>query len=217
MGFRHRKPALRTEGPILGNVQELSRQLGSPDLMLQDSAALFLHTESIKDVQSLEKFLTKFRDEVLAAVDLPVICRAHQLASANQGVELISFDQEFGKRPQLGKLTLPSREAGKRQLKRMHPLRDHKVVQKYLRAHENGSAAGWHSIVYGLTMAVYAIPLRQALLNYSEKTISVMAESAMFSRQFSVLECQALVEKVLATLPAIVEQVLKEFFTGSIR
>lgn len=210
MGFRHRKPALRTEGPILGDVQELSRQLGSPDLMLQDSA-LFLHTEVIGDVASLGEFLEKFRDEVLARVDLPVICRAHQLASSNQGIELISFDQEYGKTPRLGQFSQPSREAGKRQLRRMHPLRDHKVVQKYLRAHESGSADGWHSIVYGLTMAVYAIPLRQALLNYSEKTISVMAESAMFARQLSVLECRDLVDKILSTLPAIVEKVLKDF------
>ena len=185
--------------------------------MLQDSAALFLHTESIKDLPSLAKFLEKFRDQVLTGVDLPAICRSHQLASTNQGIELICFDQEFGKTLRLGKLTQPSREAGKRQLKRMQPLRDHKVVQKYLRAHENGSAAGWHSIVYGLTMAVYAIPLRQALMNYSEKTISVMAESAMFSRQFPVVECRDLVDKILSTLPAIVEQVLKEFCAVTIQ
>jgi hypothetical protein len=44
------------------------------------------------------------------------------------------------------------------------------VVQRYLHAVESDQADGWHTLVYGLTMAVYSLPLRQGLLGYAHQT-----------------------------------------------
>ena len=49
------------------------------------------------------------------------------------------------------------------------PLRDERVVQRYLAAVESGEAHGWHTLVYGLTLVVYSLPLRQGLLGYAHQ------------------------------------------------
>ena len=49
-------------------------------------------------------------------------------------------------------------------------MRDQRVVQRYLQAVEGGQANGWHTLVYGLTLAVYSLPLRQGLLGYAHQT-----------------------------------------------
>ena len=47
------------------------------------------------------------------------------------------------------------------------PLRDQRLVQRYLTAVEQGEAQGWHTLVYGLTLAVYSLPLRQGTCSIS--------------------------------------------------
>ena len=60
----------------------------------------------------------------------------------------------------------------------MRPLRDDRVVQRYLDAVESGRAFGWHTIMYGLTLAVYSLPLRQGLLFYAQQTLAGLAAAA---------------------------------------
>ena len=43
---------------------------------------------------------------------------------------------------------------------------------------ENGEAAGWHTVVYGMLLALFSFPLRQALLHYAGSTQHSLLESA---------------------------------------
>lgn len=71
----------------------------------------------------------------------------------------------------------PSRQIGRRQLARLRPLRDERIVRRYLAAVESGRADGWHTVVYGLTLALYSLPLRQGLLHYAQETLATMAKN----------------------------------------
>jgi len=55
----------------------------------------------------------------------------------------------------------PGRRVGQSQLKRFRSLRDHRLVQRYLKAVGEGRAHGWHTLVYGITLSVYSLPLIQ--------------------------------------------------------
>jgi hypothetical protein len=57
-------------------------------------------------------------------------------------------------------------------------LRDERLVQRYLSAVEFGQANGWHTVVYGITLAMYSLPLRQGLLHYAQQTLGAFANNA---------------------------------------
>ena len=99
-----------------------------------------------------------------------------------------------------------SRKIGAVQLQRLKPLRDERTVQRYLSAVESGRADGWHTLVYGLTLAVYSFPLRQGLLHYARETISGLALAATEPGTFIDPACQEMLETILARLPEAVER-----------
>ena len=79
-------------------------------------------------------------------------------------------------------------------------------IQRYLSAVESGRAEGWHTLVYGLTLAVYSFPLRQGLLHYARETISGLALAATEPGTFIDPACQEMLETILARLPEAVER-----------
>jgi len=94
---------------------------------------------------------------------------------------------------------------GQAQLQKLRPLRDQRIVRRYLDAVTAGQARGWHTIVYGLTLAMYSLPLRQGLLGYAFQTTRGFIYSAARDLQLSEKECRALLEELSETLPAAVE------------
>ena len=60
----------------------------------------------------------------------------------------------------------------------LRSLRDNRLIQRYLQAIDAGQAQGWHTIVYGLTMAIYSMPLRQGLTAYAGQTLKGFIDSA---------------------------------------
>ena len=94
------------------------------------------------------------------------------------------------------------------QLQRLKPLRDERTVQRYLGAVESGRADGWHTLVYGLTLAVYSFPLRQGLLHYARETLSGLARSAAGPEKFLDAAWQDMLERILARLPESVERII---------
>jgi urease accessory protein UreF len=82
------------------------------------------------------------------------------------------------------------------------------VVQRYLRAVELGDAHGWHTLVYGLTLAIYSLPLRQGLLGYAHQTTRGFIYAAARTLQLSEHQCRELFDDVCRELPAAVGTVL---------
>ena len=98
---------------------------------------------------------------------------------------------------------------GRLQLTRLRPLRDERAVQRYLTAVESGQAHGWHTMVYGVTLAVYSMPLRQGLLYYAQETLSALALAAARSKNFGELELASMLSDLLARVPEAVEAALQ--------
>src|SRR5213075_2729464 len=129
-------------------------------------------------------------------------------ASRNEVRELVALDQELAAEPVLKQFAHPSRRVGQAQLQKLRPLRDQRVVQRYLHAVESGVAHGWHTLVYGLTLAIYSLPLRQGLLGYAHQTLRSFIYSAARFLRLSERECRVLFDEVCANLPAQIETLL---------
>jgi hypothetical protein len=93
-------------------------------------------------------------------------------------------------------------------LKRFRPLKDHRVVQRYLRAVESAEAGAWHTLVYGLVLSVYSLPLRQGLFDYARHTFSGFARSLAGYLHLSAPDFQNLLAGIEAQLPGEVDQIL---------
>jgi urease accessory protein UreF len=103
-----------------------------------------------------------------------------------------------------------SQRVGQGQLRKLRPLRDQRAVQRYLRAVESGEAHGWHTLVYGLTLAVYSLPLRQGLLGYAHQTTRGFIYSAARMLSLSEHQCRAVFDSLCAGLPEAVEALLAQ-------
>ena len=109
---------------------------------------------------------------------MPVITRARAHAARGHLRELIALDRELEIKPIWPIFASASRRVGRAQLERLQPLRDERTVRRYLAAVQAGEATGWHTVVYGLTLAVYSLPLRHGLLAYARQTLAGLALAA---------------------------------------
>jgi urease accessory protein UreF len=164
----------------------------------------------VHNVPSLRKFLGQYQICILLPLELPAIESAHGHASRNEVRELVALDQELAAEPVLQNFAAPSRRVGQAQLQKLRPLRDQRVVQRYLAAVESGEAHGWHTLVYGLTLAVYSLPLRQGLLGYAHQTMRGFIYSAARMLDLSERACRDLFDELCADLPLAIESQLKE-------
>jgi len=191
----------------------LLRQMGSPEV-LSDSIAPLLPPGGIRDARGLGQFLTHYQTQILDAVELPAIVRAHRMAARGHIRDLLALDQEIAGQPLLAPLASASRRIGRLQLESLRPLRDERVVQRYLAAVETGQAQGWHTVVYGITFAVYSWPLRHALLTYGREILSGLGQAASRSSGFSAELCGQTLDPILLRLPPAIEQTLRDLDKG---
>ena len=128
--------------------------------------------------------------------ELPAIQTAFTHASRNEVRELIAFDQQLAGEPMLREFASASHRIGREQLQKLSPLRDERMVQRYLIAVEGGRAHGWHTLVYGMTLVLYSLPLRQGLLGYAHQTTRGFVYAAARGLQLKESECRALFEEL---------------------
>ena len=198
----------------LGDAHPLVEQLGSADgLVALQALANSLSAQPVTSLPALRAFLQRYHERVLLPHELPAIQTAFRHASLGESRELAAFDQQLCREPALRDFAAASRRVGRAQLQRLRPLRDERVVQRYLAAVESGGAHGWQMLVYGLTLAVYSLPLRQGLLGYAHQTTRGFIHVAARSLQTTEADCRALFEELCEPLPAAVERLVARLET----
>lgn len=193
------------EAQLLGELDLLTTQLGAP-LELAGVAAF----PTLNSAAALRDFLEWYRRELLESLELPAIHRAFVHASRNEARELIAFDRELGARLPAEDFSHASRRIGVAQLKRLRPLRDERLVQRYLSAVEAGQAHGWHTLVFGIGLHLYSLPLRQGLIGYAHQTLAGFVHSAAPRLSLTDAAVEKLLAGAMTTLPAAAEKILAE-------
>jgi urease accessory protein UreF len=179
----------------------LLQQLGAVEgLVSLGSASGTLRLPRVKCRATLSLFLETYQSQILIPFELPAIQRAFLHASRNETRELIAVDRQIAREPLLRAFASASRRVGRGQLKRLRPLRDHRLLQRYLKAVEQGQAHGWHTLVYGITLSVYSMPLIQGLLNYERQTLIGFLHAAACSLRLSEKDCRHIAEELCADL-----------------
>jgi urease accessory protein UreF len=140
------------------------------------SGATCLPVETMPGGTTWQTQLENYRDCLLVPLELPAIWRAWELAQRGAARELVRLDRELAAEIRRQPFADASLHAGRNQLRRLRPLRDARIVQRYLQAIEEGEAAGWHTLVYGLTLAVYSLPPREGMLTYARQTLGSFAQ-----------------------------------------
>jgi urease accessory protein UreF len=203
--------ALSEASEWLGDWHPLAEQLGSADgLVTLGSVTSLLRLPPVQDVPSLKQFLENYRTQLLLPYELPAIQAAYGHALRQELAELVALDQQLALEASLQPFAEPSRRVGRAQLQKLRPLRDLRIVQRYLQAVEAGEAQAWHTLVYGLTMAIYSLPLRQGLVGYGHQTTRSFIYSAARMLQLSERECRELFDEHCADLPAAVDALVKQ-------
>jgi len=185
----------------------LLRQIGAPD-DFADGFTAWLPPGGIHPGHGLRDFLEGYQTRILVPLELPAITRARSHAARGHLRELIALDRELDAKPVLPAFASASRRMGRAQLERLRPLRDERTVQRYLAAVEAGDAAGWHTVVYGMTLAIYSWPLRHGLLTYARQTLSGLALAAGRPPGLAGPAGREILQICLRRLPAAIEQTL---------
>lgn len=193
----------------LGDFHPLVEQLGSVDgLVTLGTVSASLQIKPVEDFRTLREFLKNYHAQVLLPLELPAIRDAFQHASHNELRELVALDQQIASEPLLNNFSKASRRIGASQLQRLRPLRDQRFVQRYLAAVENGEAHGWHTLIYGVTLAVYSLPLRQGMHRYAIETMRGFIHAAGRSLHFSETKAAKLLEELCEDAPQEIEGLL---------
>lgn len=200
----------------LGDAHPLVEQLGSADgLASLHALADSLRTQPVASLPALREFLRCYHERVLLPHELPAIQTAFAHASRHEIRELVALDLQLAREPALQDFADASRRVGQAQLQKLRPLRDERAVQRYLHAVEQGEAHGWHTLVYGLTLVLYSLPLRPGLLGYAHQTTRGFIHAAARSLKLTEADCGALFEKLCAPLPAAVEALVRPVATNA--
>lgn len=195
---------------LLGDPHPLLEQLGgvADDLAVTDAVARAVEFRSVTDLPSLRRFLDSYRAEILVPIELPIIGGAYGCAGRGEACELIALDERLSQERTIRSFAQASCRVGQRQLSKLRPLRGQRVVQRYLAAIEEGRAKGWHTIVYGVSLAMFSLPLRQGLQNYADQTMRGFIESAARSLRLPESDCESLLAAQVAQTPAAINAAL---------
>lgn len=194
---------------LLGDPHPLLEQLGSTeDLAITGAVAHAIEFHRVSDLPSLRQFLDAYRTEVLVPIELPAIVSAYQYAARGETAELIALDERLAAERVVRRFALASCRVGQRQLSKLRPMRDQRLVQRYLAAIEEGKARGWHTLVYGVSLAMFSLPLRQGLQNYTEQTIRGFVSSAAASLHLAEGQCDILLAAQSSEVPRAIASAL---------
>lgn len=203
------QPVVGEPAEWLGDLHPLVEQLGSTHgLAALSEVSASLRLAPVRDLGSLRCFLKDYHREILLPLEWPAIRRAFEHACRHEVRELVEFDRQYGKEVVLKSFAEASRRVGQCELQKLRPLRDDRLVQRYLEAVSRAEANAWHTLVYGLTLAVYSLPLRQGLLGYGFQTTRGFIYAASPSLRLSENDCRALLQELCAHFAGELELLL---------
>jgi urease accessory protein UreF len=202
----------------LAEPHPLLEQLGSIEgLVTLSSATNSLRREPVDSFESLVRFLEVYQSRILLPLELPAIYRAHHHACRGETRELIALDVQMGKLPILKEFVSASHRVGSAQLARLKPLRYERLVQRYLQAVEQNQAQGWHTLVYGVTLALYSIPVRQGLMHYARQALGGFVHAATRPLQLSEVKTRETLNILCADLRPKLEALIASDKISSMR
>ena len=205
------QPVLGEPADWLGDWHPLVEQLGSANgLAALGDVSASVRVGPVHDLSSLRNFLTSYQKQILLPHELPAIQRAFDHTCRHEVRELIEFDRQLADEPALQFFATASRRIGQTELMKLRPLRDERIVRRYLEAVERGEANAWHTLVYGLTLSLYSLPLRQGLLGYGYQVARGFIYAAAKPLQLSEMNCHALLEELCGNLPVAVEELIAQ-------
>ncbi len=180
---------------FLGDIAPLAEQVGTAQGLVALSGAVSNEFHRVTDARSLRCFLRDYQTNILLPLEWPTICRAYGHASRYEIRELIELDRQLAQEPLLHGFATASQRVGKTQLKRLRPLRDQRLVQRYMHAVQSGEAHAWHTVVYGVILSLYSLPLRPGLLSYAHQTALGFIRSAAGPLRLTGADCEDLVSE----------------------
>jgi urease accessory protein UreF len=193
------------DGAVLGDFRALGRVLGASDGPGCLDAAVLSGAAS-RDAPAVREFVLNYRRTALLPVEMPLIREAYLRAARRETRELVKLDASFSAEKLSPEMAGASRRIGLRHLKAMRPMRDERIARRYLSEVEAGRAHGWHTVVYGLFLALHSLPLRQGLLNYARQTQAGFILSAAGRGNVSETEALAMIDEFDAGLPAFLKE-----------
>lgn len=192
------------------DARPLTEQLGSADELTTLSPIARSHQlTKVHSIGSLRDFVLQYREQSLGPLEYRQIYAGYQYAAQNHTRELLALDAQLGKTPGIEEFQLASRHVGKRQLNRLRAMKDLRLVQKYREAVNDGTAYGWHTLVYGIVLSTYSLPLRQGLLHYGRQTLGGFISSATQTLDLPRQAALELQVEVNASLPPLIEETLQ--------
>jgi urease accessory protein UreF len=195
----------------LGDWHPLAEQLGSANgLAALSELSAFMQVPIVHDGASLRRFLLDYQKQILLPLELPAIQRAFDHTCRHEVRELAEYDRQLVNEAALKPFAEASRRIGQTELLKLRPLRDERIVRRYIESVERNEANAWHTLIYGLTLALYSIPLRQGLLGYGFQTTRGFIYAAAKPLELSEKDCRALLDELCGNLPEAVELLIAQ-------
>src|SRR5262245_66639541 len=91
----------------------------------------------------------------------------------------------------------------------MRNLKDLRTLQRYREAVNEGKAYGWHTLVYGVVLATYSLPLRQGLLHYGRQTLGGFVHSASRALEIRDEASLQLQVEIYSSLPRLIDDTVR--------
>jgi urease accessory protein UreF len=194
---------------VVGDLGALLEQLGAAEgFGLAPIEAARCASKKIDSLPDLRRFLHQYTAGVLILHELPAVARAYYHATHYQVRELLNYDRQLDLEGLPGQFSRASRAVGRNQLQRLRPLRDERLVQRYLRAMDAGEANAWHTLVFGVVLALFSVPLRQGLAHFAQQTLTGFVMAASSSIQHSTAERQELLAENYDQISKAIETIV---------
>ncbi len=202
-------PEVSPAAELAGDLEPLAERIGSSaSLTALGAAGEAFAFRAPGNVAELRDFTRQYQARVLLPIELPAISQAFRHASRSELREILALDQRLTNEPALKDFAVASQHIGRSQLRALRPLRDQRMLQRYLAALARGEAHGWHTVAYGMILSLYSLPLRPSLLSYARQTMRGFVFSAAAPLQLRRGVCDDLIDELSGGFPVAVNALL---------
>ena len=196
---------------FFGDLAGLTEQIGIDGAKLASGDGLdgeALEHGSVVDLKSLRTFLNEYCSRLMVPVELPTIIEASLMVERGEFRELMELDQSLSTKPEMRRFSESSRWIGQCHARTMRGMKDHRTVWRYCDAIRAKKAFGWHTVVYGVVLAAFSIPIRQGIVNYCEQIIHGFTDSAALRLDLEAEDIALVKLETTAEMSLFIDQVV---------